>query len=90
MPIKFLLLGGGSGFFYKGGGGGANFIFMGVGIFPNQGGCKRLFAFVHVCSRLLAFACVLASAFACICQRLSAFCSHLLTPPFVAPPSAWH
>ena len=57
----------------------------------NKGGCKRLFAFVHVCSRLLAFACVFASAFACVCQRLSAFvcvCSHLLTPPFVAPPSA--
>ena len=50
----------------------------------NKGGCKRLFAFVHVCSRLLAFACVFASAFACVCLRLSAFvcvCSHLLTPP---------
>ena len=36
MPIKFLLLGGGgSGLFWKGGGGSANFIFMGVGIFPN-------------------------------------------------------
>ena len=59
----------------------------------NKGGCKRLFAFVHVCLRLLAFVCVFASAFACVCQRLSAFvcvCSHLLTPPFVAPPSAWH
>ena len=33
----------------------------------NKGGCKRLFAFVHVCSHLLAFACVFASAFACIC-----------------------
>ena len=35
MPIKFLLLGGG-GFwvFLEGGGGSANFIFMGVGIFP--------------------------------------------------------
>ena len=54
-----------------------------------KGGSKRLFAFVHVCSRLLAFACVFASAFACVCPRLSAFacvCSHLLTPPFVAPP----
>ena len=39
----------------------------------NKGGCKRLFAFVHVCSRLLAFACVFASAFACVCLRLSAF-----------------
>ena len=39
----------------------------------NKGGCKRLFAFVHVCSRLLAFACVFASAFACVCRRLSAF-----------------
>ena len=48
----------------------------------NKGGCKRL----------LAFACVFASAFVCVCQRLSPFvcvCSHLLTPPFVAPPSAW-
>ena len=57
----------------------------------NKGGCKRLSAFVHVCSRLLAFACVFASAFACVCPLLSAFacvCSHLLTPPFVAPPSA--
>ena len=35
MPIKFLLLGGGSGFFRRGGGGSANFIFMGVGIFPS-------------------------------------------------------
>ena len=38
MPIKFLLLGeagGVLGFFRKGGGcGSANFIFMGVGIFP--------------------------------------------------------
>ena len=44
---------------------------------------------VSVCLRLSAFACVFASAFACICQCLSAFvcvCSHLLMPPFVAPP----
>ena len=57
----------------------------------NKGGCKRLFTFVCVCPRLLAFACVFASAFACVCPRLSAFacvCSHLLAPPFVAPPSA--
>ena len=33
MPIKFLLLGGGSWFFGRGGGS-ADFIFMGVGIFP--------------------------------------------------------
>ena len=33
MPIKFLLLGGG-GWVFKRGGGSANFIFMGVGIFP--------------------------------------------------------
>ena len=39
----------------------------------NKGGCKRLFAFVHVCSHLLAFACVCAPAFACVCLRLSAF-----------------
>ena len=36
MPIKFLLLGGVLGFFRRGGGS-ANFIFMGVGIFPNLG-----------------------------------------------------
>ena len=36
MPIKFLLLGGGVEFFFwKGGVEGADFIFMGVGIFPN-------------------------------------------------------
>ena len=34
MPIKFLVLGGGRGSFGRGGGGSANFIFMGVGIFP--------------------------------------------------------
>ena len=53
----------------------------------NKGGCKRLFVFVRVGSRLLTFACYFASAFACICQRLSVFvciCSHLLAPPFVS------
>ena len=53
--------------------------------------CLRLFTFARICLRLLAFACVFASAFAYACQRLSAFvcvCSHLLTPPFVALPSA--
>ena len=37
MPIKFLVLGGG-GFvgFLEGGGGSANFIFMGVRIFPTK------------------------------------------------------
>ena len=34
MPIKFLLLGGGVVVFLEGGGGSADFIFMGVGIFP--------------------------------------------------------
>ena len=56
-----------------------------------KGGVSVLFAFVHVCSRLLAFACVFASAFVRVCLRLLTFayvCSHLLTPPFVAPPSA--
>ena len=50
----------------------------------NKRGCKRLLAFVHVCSRLLAF---FPSAFACVCQRLSV-CSHLLTSPFCRAPSA--
>ena len=57
----------------------------------NKGECKHLFAFVHVCLRLLAFFCVFASTFACVCSRLCAFvcvCSHLLPPPFVAPASA--
>ena len=36
MPIKFLLLWGGFWDFLEGGGGSANFIFMGVGIFPNS------------------------------------------------------
>ena len=52
----------------------------------NKGGCKRLFAFVHVCSRLLAFACVFASAFACVCLRLSAFARICLRPPLLPPP----
>ena len=43
MPIKFLLLGGGGvGFFLEGGGGSANFIFMGVGIFPILWGITQL------------------------------------------------
>ena len=52
MPIKFLLLGGGGVLeFFRRGGGGANFIFMGVGIFPilrkmtrvaKKGGGKRI------------------------------------------------
>ena len=52
----------------------------------NKGGCKRLFAFVHVCSRLLAFTCVFAAAFACVCRRLSAFvcvCLRLLAFAYV-------
>ena len=36
MPIKFLLLGGGFWVFLEGGGESANFISMGVGIFPND------------------------------------------------------
>ena len=43
MPTKFLLLGGGGVLgFLKGGGGSANFIFMGVGIFPNRVLCLML------------------------------------------------
>ena len=56
----------------------------------NKGGCKRLFAFVHVCSRLLAFACVFASAFACVCLRFVCVCLRLLAfayaPLCCAPP----
>ena len=37
-----------------------------------------MFAFVHVCSRLLAFACVFASAFACVCPAFVCVCSRLL------------
>ena len=37
----------------------------------NKGGCKRVFAFVHVCSRLIAFVCVFASAFACVCKGIA-------------------
>ena len=36
MPINFLVLAGGQGFLEGGGGGSANFIFMGVGIFPTK------------------------------------------------------
>ena len=39
MPIKFLPLGGGFWVFLEGGGGSANFIFMGVGIFPTLVSC---------------------------------------------------
>ena len=35
MPIKFLVLGGGGILGFLEGGGSANFIFMGVGIFPS-------------------------------------------------------
>ena len=65
----------------------------------NKGGCKRLFAFVHVCSRLLAFAlrllafaCVCLRLRLCVCLRLSAFvcvCLRLLAfayAPLCCPP----
>ena len=42
MPIKFLLLGGGFWVFLEGGGGSANFILMGVGIFPKKKPCFRV------------------------------------------------
>ena len=49
--------------------------------------CLRLSTFARVCLRLLAFSPLRLLAF--LPLRLSAFarvCSHLLTPPFVAPP----
>ena len=52
----------------------------------NKGGCKRLFAFVHVCSRLLTFSlciCLRLSAFVCVCLRLLAFA---YAPPLLRPP----
>ena len=52
----------------------------------NKGECKRLFAFVHVCSRLLAFASLRLLAFVSVCLRLFAFARICLRPPFVTPP----
>ena len=53
---------------------------------PNKGGCKRLFAFVHVCSRLLAFAPLRLLAFVRVCLRLLAFARICLRPPLLRPP----
>ena len=53
----------------------------------HKGGCKRLFAFVHVCSRLLA--CVYLRFRLCVCLRLSAFVcvrSHFAYPPLCCAP----
>ena len=56
----------------------------------NKERCKRLFAFVHICShfclRLPAFACVFASAFVSVCLRLFAFARICLRPPLLRPP----
>ena len=56
----------------------------------SKGGCKRLFAFVHVCSRLLAFACVCLPlhllAFVSVCLRLFAFARICLRPSLLRPP----
>ena len=53
----------------------------------NKGGCKRLFAFVHVCSRLLAFGLRFRL---CVCSRLSTFYLRLLAfacaPLLLRPP----
>ena len=47
MPIKLLLLGGGVLLFLrKGGNGSANFIFMGVGIFPTKAKSREIVALV--------------------------------------------
>ena len=50
-----------------------------------KGGCERLFAFVHVCSRLLAFAGVFAFAFVNVCQRLFALARICSCPLCRAP-----
>ena len=67
-----------------------NFCVKGVCKKPHKGGWKRLFAFVHICSRLLAFVCVFASvsvfAFVNVCLHLL----HLLAfayAPFCCAPS---
>ena len=55
----------------------------------NKGGCKRLFAFVHVCSRLLAllaFSPLRLLAFVSVCLRLFAFARICLRPPLLRPP----
>ena len=52
----------------------------------DKGGCKRLFAFVHVCLRLLAFSPLRLLAFVSVCLRLFAFARICLRPPFVTSP----
>ena len=52
----------------------------------SKGGCKRLFAFVHVRSRLLAFAPLRLLAFVRVCLRLLAFARICLRPPLLRPP----
>ena len=69
---------GGVGFFRRGGGGSANFIFMGVGIFPIRGSAL-LCSFAPFCSLLraledlrffFALSCAHLRSFACICVFL--------------------
>ena len=80
MPIKFLLLGGGGLGFFRRGGGSANFIFMGVGIFPikvvNEAAdhmhhCHKFFAARWSgCRRIhQALSCFATSGFECCSRR---------------------
>ena len=50
------------------------------------GGGRRLFAFVHVCSHLLAFSPLRLLAFVSVCLRLFAFARICLRPPLLPPP----
>ena len=52
----------------------------------NKGGCKRLFASVHVCLRLFAFSPLRLLAFVSVCLRLFAFARICLRPPLLRPP----
>ena len=51
----------------------------------NKGGCKRLLAFVRVCSRLLAFSPLRLLAFVSVCLCLFAFVRICLRPPLLPP-----
>ena len=52
--------------------------------------CLRLSTFARVCLCLFAFSPLDLLALVSVCLHLFCVCLHLLAPPFVVPPSAWH